>query len=229
MEALALIVCIGVLIYGLANHKNETIIISCVLVCVLGVSSLFSFFQTPVETTEIVNEEGEDDSEEPKEKPVIKNPVNIENTEVIEQTPNEKLKTKATRYAKKFRIDAKLFHALIQQESRWRKSVRSPVGATGLGQVMPFNVPLCTKEKLNESERVAWLKNPDNNLYCSAKILKSELVYWDRKFPDDAEKAIKHALGSYNAGRNAVEFKNAITAYRETRNYVAIIWRNYNG
>jgi hypothetical protein len=93
---------------------------------------------------------------------------------------------------------------------------------------MPFNVPLCTKEKLNESERVAWLKNPDNNLHCSAKILKSELVYWDRKFPDDAEKAIKHALGSYNAGRNAVEFKNAITAYRETRNYVAIIWRNYN-
>jgi hypothetical protein len=273
MEALALIVCIGVLIYGLANHKNETIIISCVLVCVLGVSSLFSFFQTPVETTEIVNEEGEDDSEETEEKPVVKKNFNSEQTkklahienemkkvdpvkhrilwehleshrkylinnpqgdkqkdiEVIEQTPNEKLKTKATRYAKKFRIDAKLFHALIQQESRWRKSVRSPVGATGLGQVMPFNVPLCTKEKLNESERVAWLKNPDNNLHCSAKILKSELVYWDRKFPDNAEKAIKHALGSYNAGRSAVEFKNAITAYRETRNYVATIWSNYNG
>jgi soluble lytic murein transglycosylase-like protein len=231
MEALALIVCIGVLIYGLANHKNETIIISCVLVCVLGVSSLFSLTRTPVETTEIVNEEGEDDSEEHKEKPVESNSEN----EVIEQTPNEKLKTKATRYAKKFRIDAKLFHALIQQESRWKVDIRSRnaegkfIGATGLGQIMPFNVPLCTKEKLNESERVAWLKNPDNNLHCSAKILKSELVYWDRKFPDNAEKAIKHALGSYNAGRSAVEFKNAITAYRETRNYVATIWSNYNG
>ncbi len=226
MEALALIICIGVVIYGFANHKNETIIISCVLVCVLGVHSLFSLTRTPIETTEIVNEEGEEvESEKTEEKPVESNSEN----EVIEQTPNEKLKAKATRYAKKFRIDAKLFHALIQQESRWRKLIRSPVGATGLGQVMPFNVPLCTKEKLNESERVAWLKNPDNNLYCSAKILKSELVYWDRKFPDDAEKAIKHALGSYNAGRNAVEFKNAITAYRETRNYVATIWSNYNG
>lgn len=150
-----------------------------------------------------------------------------ESVEII--NPNEKLKAKAKRYAEKFRIDAKLFYALIQQESRWRKSIRSPVGATGLGQVMPFNVPLCTNEKLNESERVAWLKNPDNNLYCSAKILKSELVYWDSKFPDDTEKAIKHALGSYNAGRKAVEFKNALTAYRETRNYVAIIWSNYNG
>jgi soluble lytic murein transglycosylase-like protein len=226
MEALALIICIGVVIYGFANHKNETIIISCVLVCVLGDHSLFSLLQTPIETTEIVNEEGDDaESEETEEKLVESN---NENEVIVEQKPSEKLQAKADRHASMFRINKKLFRALIQQESRWRKAIRSPVGATGLGQVMPFNVPLCTKEKLNESERVAWLKNPDNNLYCSAKILKSELVYWDRKFPDDAEKAIKHALGSYNAGRSAVEFKNAITAYRETRNYVATIWSNYN-
>lgn len=210
------------IIYGLAAHRNETIIILGLLVIILGTSSLFSLTRAPIESTEIVNEEGEEESEVEEEKTK-----EVEVAEIIEESPSEKLKEKATRYAKKFRIDAKLFHALIQQESRWRKLIRSPVGATGLGQVMPFNVPLCTKEKLNESERVVWLKNPDNNLYCSAKILKSELVYWDRKFPDDAEKAIKHALGSYNAGRNAVEFKNAITAYRETRNYVATIWSNY--
>ena len=71
MEALALIICIGVVIYGLAYHKNETIIISCVLVCVLGVHSLFSLTRTPIETTEIVNEEGEEvESEKTEEKPV---------------------------------------------------------------------------------------------------------------------------------------------------------------
>ena len=226
MEEVAIILCGGVFIYGLAVHRNETIILASLLVVILGATSLFSLTRQPIESIEIVNEEGEEDEVEetkPQKKPIE----TTESTEIIEETPNEKLKAKATRYAKKFRIDAKLFHALIKQESRWRKSIRSPVGATGLGQVMPFNVPLCAKEKLSSFERIEWLKNPDNNLFCSAKILKSELVYWDRKYPSDRELAIKSALGSYNAGRNAVENKNALTAFRETRNYVKTIWENY--
>ena len=224
MEVIAITGCLFVVIYGLAAHRNETIIILGLLVIILGASSLFSLTRAPIESTEIVNEEGEEESEAKEEKTK-----EVEAAEIIEESPSEKLKEKATRYAKKFRIDAKLFHALIKQESRWRKSVRSPVCATGLGQVMPFNVPLCTKEKLSNSERVEWLKNPDNNLFCSAKILKSELVYWDNKYPDNRELAIKSALGSYNAGRHAVENRNALTAFRETRNYVATIWSNYNG
>ena len=228
MEEVAIILCGGVFIYGLAVHRNETIILASLLVVILGASSLFSLTRQPIESIEIVNEEGEENEVE-ETTPQKESIETTKSTEIIEETLNEKLKSKATRYAKKFRIDAKLFHALIQQESRWRKSVRSPVGATGLGQVMPFNVPLCAKEKLSNSERVEWLKNPDNNLFCSAKILKSELVYWDRKYPDNRELAIKSALGSYNAGRHAVENRNALTAFRETRNYVATIWSNYNG
>lgn len=228
MEEAAIVLCGSVFIYGLAVHRNETIILASLLVVILGATSLFSLTRQPIATLEIVNEEGDEEQVEeikPQEKPIE----TTESTEIIEETPNEKLKAKATRYAKKFRIDVKLFHALIQQESRWRKSVRSPVGATGLGQVMPFNVPLCAKEKLSSFERIEWLKNPDNNLFCSAKILKSELVHWDRKYPNDRELAIKSALGSYNAGRHAVENRNALTAFRETRNYVATIWSNYNG
>jgi peptidoglycan/xylan/chitin deacetylase (PgdA/CDA1 family) len=161
--------------------------------------------------------------------------LDIEENESVEIiNPSEKFKAKAKRYAEKFGIDPKLFYALIKQESVWRMRkkngalLRSPKGATGLTQVMPFNVSLCTKESLTNEEKVEWLANADNNLFCGAKIFKMALAYWSMKYPNDKELATKYALAEYNAGRHAVENRNALTAFRETRNYVAIIWRDYN-
>ena len=85
---------------------------------------------------------------------------------------------------------------------------------------MPFNAPGCGLKKAD-------LYHPDKNLMCSGKILKEALVYWDRRFPQDADKAIRHALGEYNAGRTAVIERNAMTAFPETRQYVARIMANY--
>ncbi len=134
--------------------------------------------------------------------------------------PPQDLRGKSRFWAATYRIDPALFAALIEQESRWQIDAVSPAGARGLGQVMPFNAPGCG---ITQND----LFDPDKNLQCSGKILKEALVYWDQRFPNDADSAIRHALGEYNAGRNAVIHRNALTDFRETKQYVQNIMGNY--
>ena len=207
------------IIIGFIFYKKETSVFLIIWIIVLLINGLFS----NKSSAQIVKA------------PVIEKPEEIKEDDdtVVENEKlpqGETLKQKANRHAKRWKIDQRLFRALIKQESRWNPNAKSPKGATGLAQIMPFNARLCTREKLaSTSDKQDWLLDPDNNLYCGAKILKSELVYWDRKYPNDRELAIKSALGSYNAGRKAVEEKNALDRYKETRNYVAKIWSDYNG
>lgn len=207
------------IIIGFIFYKKETSVFLIIWIIVLLINGLFS----NKSSAQIVKA------------PVIEKPEEIKEDDdtVVENEKlpqGETLKQKANRHAKRWKIDQRLFRALIKQESRWNPNAKSPKGATGLAQIMPFNARLCTREKLaSTSDKQDWLLDPDNNLYCGAKILKRELVYWDRKYPNDKELAIKSALGSYNAGRKAVEEKNALDRYKETRNYVAKIWSDYNG
>ncbi len=207
------------IIIGFIFYKKETSVFLIIGIIVLLINGLFSNKSSAQIVKAPVIEKPEETKED--DESVVEN----------EKLPQgETLKQKANRHAKRWKIDQRLFRALIKQESRWNPNAKSPVGATGLTQVMPFNARLCTKEKLvTKLEKQEWLLDVDNNLYCGAKILKSELVYWDRKYPNDRELAIKSALGSYNAGRKAVEEKNALDRYKETRNYVAKIWSDYNG
>jgi hypothetical protein len=110
--------------------------------------------------------------------------------------------------AKKYGIYEELFLALITQESAWNPQAESPKGARGLGQVMPFNAAKC-----DMTEEDLWI--PQCNLTCSAIILSEALNYW--------KGAIDHALAEYNAGRDAVKNRNALTEFKETRRYVARI------
>ena len=207
------------IIIGFIFYKKETSVFLIIGIIVLLINGLFSNKSSAQIVKAPVIEKPEETKED--DESVVEN----------EKLPQgETLKQKANRHAKRWKIDQRLFRALIKQESRWNPNAKSPVGATGLTQVMPFNARLCTKEKLvTKLEKQEWLLDVDNNLYCGAKILKSELVYWDRKYPNDRELAIKSALGSYNAGRKAVEEKNALDRYKETRNYVTEIWSDYNG
>jgi len=130
------------------------------------------------------------------------------------------LQEKAYAEAQRHGIDPLLFLALIKQESAWNPDAVSPKGAIGLTQIMPFNASSCglTVEELYDT---------DNNLRCGAFFLAEALVYWNNKFPDDKTKATQHALAEYNAGRNAVENKNALTAFPETQKYVQRITQHY--
>lgn len=107
--------------------------------------------------------------------------------------------------AQKYDVSPALIEALVWQESRWRPNARSPVGASGLTQLMPG-----TARELGVNP---W--DPYANLDGGVKYLRQQL---DR-FNGDLEKA----LAAYNAGPGRVERAGGVPNIRETRLYVASI------
>lgn len=107
--------------------------------------------------------------------------------------------------AKKYDVSPALIEALVWQESRWRPNARSPVGASGLTQLMPG-----TARELGVNP---W--DPYANLEGGVKYLRQQL---DR-FNGNLEKA----LAAYNAGPGRVQRAGGVPNIRETRLYVASI------
>jgi soluble lytic murein transglycosylase-like protein len=101
-------------------------------------------------------------------------------------------------------VDAKLVRAVIQVESGYQESARSPKGAMGLMQLMPETA---------RHYAVANPYDPTANIEGGIKYLKSLL---DR-FP------VNFALAAYNAGEAAVERFHGIPPYQETQAYVSRI------
>jgi transglycosylase-like protein with SLT domain len=101
-------------------------------------------------------------------------------------------------------VDAKLVRAVIEVESGYRPSARSPKGAMGLMQLMPATA---------RQYAVTNPYDPAANIEAGIKHLKSLLA----RFPQAL------ALAAYNAGGAAVERFGGIPPYAETRNYVSRI------
>jgi soluble lytic murein transglycosylase len=124
-------------------------------------------------------------------------------------------------------LDPILILSLIKQESAFDEEANSSVGAMGLMQLMPATA-YDTEPKLNTSD----LLIADNNIQTGTKYLKKLMT----KFNGN----IVLSLAAYNAGptavdrwlkdippkRNMLEFIESIP-YRETRDYVGSIIRNY--
>lgn len=103
--------------------------------------------------------------------------------------------------ARKYGVPEDLFKRLVQQESGWNPSARSPKGAIGLAQLMPT-----TAQRLGV--------NPHNaleNLDGGARYLKQQY----NRF-----RSWRLALAAYNAGPEAVEKYNGVPPYKETLTYV---------
>jgi hypothetical protein len=118
--------------------------------------------------------------------------------------PSPNLQAEATRLAKKYGVPPSLFFRLISQESGWNPKAVSPVGAIGLGQLMP-----ATAKGLGVDPN-----DPVQNLEGAAKYLSSnykQFKRWDL------------ALAAYNAGGGAVSKYGGIPPYKETQNYVSKI------
>ena len=98
-----------------------------------------------------------------------------------------------------------LFLRLVQQESGWKVRAKSHKGAIGLAQLMPG-----TARKLGVNPH-----DPYENLDGGARYLKQQF----RAF-----KSWRLALAAYNAGPAAVQKYGGVPPYKETRNYVKVIW-----
>ncbi len=135
--------------------------------------------------------------------------------------------TSIEKYAEEHQVDPVLVLSLIKQESAFDPSVSSPVGATGLMQIM-FTTAVDTVSDVTLSE----LLEVNTNINVGTKYLKRLLNRFNGN--------IVMALAGYNAGPTVadrwykdkpskmgmLEFIETIP-YQETREYVCSIIRNY--
>ena len=113
--------------------------------------------------------------------------------------------TMAREAARKHGVPEDLFLRLVQQESGWNAGAVSHKGAIGLAQLMPG-----TAEYLRVDPN-----DPKQNLEGGARYLKEQF----RKFG-----SWRLALAAYNASPGAVEKYGDVPPFKETRNYVKVIW-----
>ncbi len=111
----------------------------------------------------------------------------------------------ARQAARQHNIPEELFLRLVQQESGWNPTAKSHKGALGLAQLMPQTAQLLGVNP----------HDPKQNLEGGARYLSWQY----RKF-----KSWPLALAAYNAGPKAVEKHGGIPPYKETQNYVKVIW-----
>lgn len=117
------------------------------------------------------------------------------------------LRAAAVAAAKRHGIPPALFLRLVHQESRWRVRAVSPKGAIGLAQLMP-----ATARMLGVNP---W--DPVQNLEGGARYLAAQY----RRF-----RSWRLALAAYNAGPEAVARHGGVPPYRETRAYIAHVYRS---
>jgi soluble lytic murein transglycosylase-like protein len=113
--------------------------------------------------------------------------------------------------SKKQGVDSDFIHSVIKQESAGNSNAVSRTGARGLMQLMP-----ATASHLGVNDSF----NPEQNVHGGALYLRELL----ERYHGDAIKA----LAAYNAGPGAVDRYKGVPPYRETRQYVQRVIREYN-
>jgi hypothetical protein len=113
--------------------------------------------------------------------------------------------------SQKYGVDPALVAAVIEQESRFKPRARSHVGARGLMQLMPR-----TGKWMGASN----LYDPEQNIDAGVKYIK----YLHQRFHGD----LKKTIAAYNAGEGNVKRYRGVPPFRETRQYVTKVMRNYD-
>ncbi len=96
------------------------------------------------------------------------------------------------RVAREERLDPSLVAAVIRRESKFDRDVQSPVGATGLMQLMPATAAETARRVALPEFRLEQVRVPEINLTLGARYLRDML--------DRYEGSVTSALISYNAG-----------------------------
>jgi soluble lytic murein transglycosylase-like protein len=103
-------------------------------------------------------------------------------------------------------VDARLVHAVIEQESNYQARARSKKGARGLMQLMPATA---------RQYGVRNSYDPKANIEAGVKHLKSLLSRLE----------LPIALAAYNAGEGTVQRYGGLPPFPETQSYVSSILR----
>ena len=132
------------------------------------------------------------------------------------------------RWSQQRQINPLLVTALIRQESRFEPAIQSPVGATGLMQLMPTTA--AAEAKIENLQQYS-LSNPRDNIQLGTAYLDTTHKYYKNNS--------LLAIASYNAGPGNVskwlkekpltdpdEFVEAIP-FEETEGYVKNVFGNY--
>lgn len=110
-------------------------------------------------------------------------------------------------------LDPALIRAVIRVESNFNHKAVSRAGARGLMQLMPP-----TAEQLG-FRRALDHKDPRSNVLAGTKYLREMLNEFDGN--------LTLAVAAYNAGPRAVKQFKRVPPYRETRDYVAKVFREF--
>ncbi|MEO8383075.1 MAG: lytic transglycosylase domain-containing protein [Acidobacteriota bacterium] len=113
--------------------------------------------------------------------------------------------------SKKYDVDPALVAAVIEQESRFKPRAKSQVGARGLMQLMPR-----TGRWMGARD----LYNPEQNVDAGVRYIK----YLDKRFHGD----VKKIIAAYNGGEGNVTRYQGVPPFRETRQYVRKVMKNYD-
>jgi len=112
--------------------------------------------------------------------------------------------------AEKYDVDPALVAAVMETESRFHRTARSPVGARGLMQLMPRTGRWMGARNLDD---------PEQNVDAGVRYLK----YLQERFDGN----LKKTLAAYNAGEGNVLRYGGIPPFRETRSYVRNVLSRY--
>ena len=112
--------------------------------------------------------------------------------------------------AQKYSVDPALVAAVIEQESKFRRTARSQVGARGLMQLMPR-----TGRWMGARD----LYDPEQNIDAGVKYIK----YLQTRFDGN----LKKTIAAYNAGEGNVRRYGGVPPFNETQTYVKRVMHNY--
>ena len=137
--------------------------------------------------------------------------------------------------ASKMDLDPNLMIAIMRQESAFNHEARSRVGARGLMQVMPATGKAMARKEKIDAFTSEDLYDPRTSILLGGRHLSDHM----KSFQRDEGRQLGLALSAYNAGLTAArrwsrrlteddvdEFVESIP-YKETRNYVKLVYRNY--
>ena len=140
------------------------------------------------------------------------------------------------RTADEVEVDPNLILAIMRQESAFNERARSSAGARGLMQVMPETGRKMARKLRDRDFTVEDLWKPTTSIRLGGEHLSDHLRYFRKQ--DDFRK-LGLALSAYNAGLGRARrwskrlpsddvdsFVESIP-FRETRNYVKLVYRNY--